>query len=111
MFNCSCCGTEVTSPYFYDGGVYGWTCIKKLNPNAKRNKPKSKIFVVEIIKIKWRTPESNKDGVGSAVVLVNGNKLVVSTRKKISECGSYYLDEIDGIGNFSFYNGSYYAGM
>jgi hypothetical protein len=35
---CSCCGSEVTAPYFFKGGVYGYTCIKKVNPTAKKVK-------------------------------------------------------------------------
>jgi len=109
MFNCSCCGTEVTSPYFYMGGVYGYTCIKKVNPNAKKNKPKSKCVEVEVLKIIWRAPNSNLDGYGQAIVVINGEKLRVRAMKKLSECKCFFLDEIDYIGNFDFYNGKYWA--
>ena len=109
MFNCSCCGTEVTSPYFYMGGVYGYTCIKKVNPNAKKNKLKSKVFEVEVVKILWRDVNSNLDGYGQAIVIINCEKLRVRVMKKLSECGKFFLDEIDYIGNFDFYNGKYWA--
>ena len=107
MFNCSCCGTEVNSPYFYDGGVYGWTCIKKVNPNTKRNKPKAKCIEVEILEIKWRTPNSNLDGYGDAIASINGDRSVVSVRKDLHESNEYYLDSYN-IGNFEFHNGKYW---
>ena len=109
MFNCTCCGTEVTSPYFYNGGVYGYTCIKKLNTNARRNKPKSRVVEVEIVKILWRDANSNLDGYGQAIVVINGEKLRVRAMKKPSECKCFFLDEIDYIGNFDFYNGKYWT--
>lgn len=37
--NCFCCGTEVTQPQFFEGRIYGWSCIKKVN-NQKRVKSK-----------------------------------------------------------------------
>lgn len=33
---CARCMEEITAPYFYNGKVYGWTCIKIVNPVAKR---------------------------------------------------------------------------
>lgn len=38
IFTCSCCGADVTSPQFFQGKVYGWTCIKRANPAAKQVK-------------------------------------------------------------------------
>lgn len=109
MFNCSCCGTEVTSPYFYDGGVYGYTCIKKVNPNTKRNKPKSKAVEVEVLSIVWRNPDSNLDGTGQAIISVNGEKSRVPCSKKISEDHSHYINKIEHIGNFAFYNDKWWS--
>lgn len=37
IFKCTCCNEEVTVPYFYKDGVYGYTCIKKVNPTAKKS--------------------------------------------------------------------------
>lgn len=37
-YKCTCCGSDVTAPYFYGQGVYGWSCIKKVNPAAKKTK-------------------------------------------------------------------------
>ena len=38
IFSCACCGSDVTAPYFHKGFVYGYTCIKKVNPAAKKVK-------------------------------------------------------------------------
>lgn len=108
MFNCSCCGTEVTSPYFYNGGVYGWTCIKKVNPNAKKNKPKSKVVEVEVLKIIWRTPESSTDGRGQAIVSVDGEKIRVSVLKELNEDCTAFTNNIH-IGNYVFFNDKWWA--
>lgn len=40
IFFCSCCSAEVTAPQFHNGKVYGWTCIKKVKPEAKQTKTK-----------------------------------------------------------------------
>ena len=40
MIKCSSCGEELFYPYFYDGGAYGSTCIKKVVPNFKSKKRK-----------------------------------------------------------------------
>ncbi len=37
---CHRCGEQLTSPYFYEGKAYGWTCIKIVNPSAKHKKIK-----------------------------------------------------------------------
>jgi hypothetical protein len=34
---CFCCGTEITSPQFFNGKAYGYTCITKVS-NQKRIK-------------------------------------------------------------------------
>ena len=44
-FTCELCGEELTCPQIYDGKIYGWSCIKKVNPNAKKAKDKS-VWVV-----------------------------------------------------------------
>lgn len=38
MMKCSCCGADITAPQFHEGKAYGWTCILKVRPKAKRNK-------------------------------------------------------------------------
>ncbi len=35
---CACCGSDVTCPQFFDGKVYGYTCIKKVCPTQKQVK-------------------------------------------------------------------------
>lgn len=38
LVQCTCCGSEVTCPQFYNGKPYGYTCIKKVAPAQKRVK-------------------------------------------------------------------------
>lgn len=96
MFNCTCCGTEIKSPYFYNGGVYGWTCIKKVNPSEKRNKPKTKCFEVvvhkTIIEDGWTR--------GKAYISINGVKSIVS---------AYLTESGIEIGNFKKYDDKWWA--
>ena len=35
---CTCCQAELTAPQFYNGNVYGMTCIKKVDPAQKVSK-------------------------------------------------------------------------
>jgi len=35
---CTCCQSELTQPQFYNGYVYGMTCIKKVDPAFKTTK-------------------------------------------------------------------------
>ena len=35
---CTCCQAELTAPPFYNGNVYGMTCIKKVDPAQKVSK-------------------------------------------------------------------------
>lgn len=104
MFSCSCCGTEVTSPYFYNGDVYGWTCIKKANPNEKRNKPKSKCVEVDVLKIKTFPKNSCRS---VATILVNGKKELVAAYRE--HLGEGVFSEFIEIGNFKFHNGKWWA--
>jgi hypothetical protein len=39
-FTCELCGEELTCPQVYQGKIYGWSCIKKVNPDAKKSKVK-----------------------------------------------------------------------
>lgn len=41
---CTSCGELLTMPIFYNGAAYGYSCIKKVNPNYKKSKAK-KFFV------------------------------------------------------------------
>ncbi len=38
LTNCTCCGTELTKPQFFEGKAYGMSCIKNVNPAHKVNK-------------------------------------------------------------------------
>ena len=38
---CTSCGELLTKPYFYNGGAYGFTCIKKVNPSFKKSTKKT----------------------------------------------------------------------
>ena len=42
LCKCSLCGEELTAPQVYNGFMYGYTCVKKINPNYK--KPKTPQF-------------------------------------------------------------------
>lgn len=44
LCKCSLCGEELTAPQVYNGLMYGYTCVKKLNPSYK--KPKNPQFFV-----------------------------------------------------------------
>ena len=68
-FECAHCGAGVSAPYFYQDEVYGWTCIKYVNPKAKRYKNKVKISGVEV---KWVKFYNDADIKGRAAVMVNG---------------------------------------
>lgn len=35
---CTLCGEELTAPQIYKGAVYGWSCIKKVCPSARKEK-------------------------------------------------------------------------
>lgn len=37
-YTCACCQSDVTVPYFHKGAVYGYTCIKKVDPSVKKTK-------------------------------------------------------------------------
>ncbi len=43
---CTMCGEELTKPHFFNGKPYGWSCITKVNPNAKKSKDIYKVFQV-----------------------------------------------------------------
>lgn len=50
MFICSRCGETVTVPYFYKGGVYGYTCIDIVS-GGKRKKQAFKLQELEVVSI------------------------------------------------------------
>lgn len=42
---CECCGSDITAPQFYNGKMYGYTCITKVAPRQKRNSAKDLIVI------------------------------------------------------------------
>lgn len=68
-FECAHCGAGVSAPYFYKGDVYGWTCIKFVNPKAKRYKNKIQVSFLEV---KWVKFNNDSDKEGLAAVMING---------------------------------------
>lgn len=46
---CACCGSEVTCPQFFDGKIYGYSCITKVDPS--RIKSKKKFLPYEFSKV------------------------------------------------------------
>ena len=47
---CTLCGEQLTAPQFFEGNAYGWSCIKKVNPSAK----KQKYIQISVLKIEYR---------------------------------------------------------
>lgn len=37
---CSLCGELLTCPIEFEGNIYGWSCIMKVNPSARKSKEK-----------------------------------------------------------------------
>lgn len=73
VYSCSCCGSDVTVPYFFKGGVYGYTCIKKVDPKAKRTKDNGLWIAYQELIITQR-PNAN---VFDFAVICNGKKFDV----------------------------------
>ena len=40
LCKCARCGEDLTAPHFFKGKPYGWTCIKIVNPTARKPKVK-----------------------------------------------------------------------
>ena len=62
---CALCGEELTAPIAYNGAFYGWTCIKKVNPAAKKSKDKT--FWVEAISF---TSETSINDLGNEFTVI-----------------------------------------
>jgi len=71
---CHRCGEELTAPHFHNGKPYGWTCIKLVNPSAKKDKSANR----------WIIPQSNNldrtKGKQSVTIIHGVCKYVVSIR-------------------------------
>lgn len=92
--NCHRCGEEITAPYFFKGRAYGWSCIKLINPAAKKEKNANR----------WVVPHSHNfdPSIGRQQVVVTyaGKNYVVGIR--IYNGQHYTLDKnivvgVDGI--------------
>lgn len=80
-FECALCGAGVSAPYFFNGDVYGWSCIKVVNPSQK--KYKNKIRVSDLT-VKWFKFDIDSTSQGIAAVMV-GHRLDIGRFKKISD--------------------------
>ncbi|MEG2922046.1 MAG: hypothetical protein RR856_13505, partial [Acinetobacter sp.] len=67
-FECALCGAGVSSPYFFNDDVYGWSCIKVVNPSQKKYKNK---IQVSNLTVKWVKFDSDSTSHGIAAVFVN----------------------------------------
>lgn len=92
---CTCCGSEITVPQFYQGKAYGYTCITKVAPQQKRTlktgtwiKPDSLEVIVEDNKYKtvvkvgnWtvKLPAYNESGDNS---IIKSGLLLISHPQK-----------------------------
>jgi hypothetical protein len=80
-FECALCGAGVSAPYFFNGDVYGWSCIKVVNPSQKKYKNK---IQVSNLSVKWFRFDSDSASQGIAAVMVN-DRLDIARFKKISD--------------------------
>lgn len=53
IIRCTCCQAELTAPQFHNGFPYGYTCIKKINPEQKQTK--TKYFSVDAYHVTQQT--------------------------------------------------------
>lgn len=68
---CSCCGAELTKPQFFNGRMYGYTCINKVAP--KQKKSNIVMHMVALVSIK----SINNTARMQVVFSVNGKKAAV----------------------------------
>jgi hypothetical protein len=59
--SCELCGEKLTQPHFYMGKIYGWSCIKKVHPMAKKTTNKAN----------WQQCELRE-----VIICDNGNKVI-----------------------------------
>jgi len=76
---CTCCGSWCEWPQFHNGKPYGYTCILKVNPKAKRSKKEAYVTAESI-----EVGEPDDEGMIRVSAKYNG----VSYSSKVS---SYYL--------------------
>lgn len=68
---CACCGADITAPQFHNGKAYGWTCIKKVNPQAKQVKNSGVWVKADSLEV---IPDKEGSSRGTVTALVNGVK-------------------------------------
>ena len=75
VYSCACCGSDVTVPYFFKGAAYGYTCIKRVNPSAKKVKDNG--LWVKFDSVEMTQPEADRARY-IPVVTVNGVKFALN---------------------------------
>ena len=104
MFTCTRCGELVTCPYFYQGGVYGYTCINIVS-GGKRRKHSLKLQELSIVSIE--THDSVRYAGQKRVKVVFHpagfvNKKSVVWLEFHKETGMYYFGEYMLINNILY---------
>lgn len=91
VFQCFCCGSDVTAPQFYKGKVYGWSCIKKVDPSAKRTKDNGLWVRFDSVELTQPDLERNRF---VPVVTVNGKRFTLNAiyDKDITRCLDMAVD-------------------
>lgn len=95
--HCARCGEPITAPYFFQGRPYGWTCIKFVNPTAKKERSADR----------WIIPQSHtldrSKGKQQIVITHEAYKYVVSVRIDKFTNTYYSLDKNVLIGDNDIY--------
>ena len=91
---CALCGESLTAPIVFKGKTYGWTCITKINPSAKKLKKKPVFQNCEFLK-----RVDNPNGSYWFVVLYGGRKYHSLSickndfpKEIIESNGNYFID-------------------
>lgn len=90
MFLCFCCGSEVTSPQFHKGHVYGWSCIKKVSDQSRVNLGKSKYTKADSVDIK-----DLGRGWMDQTAVINGVEYAASSMVQIMDSSTCLVQIID----------------
>lgn len=57
---CTACGELLTKPIFYNDGVYGFTCIKKVVPNYKKSSKKTFYIKADSFELEYIDENTSK---------------------------------------------------
>jgi hypothetical protein len=97
--NCARCGEVITAPYFFKGRPYGWTCIKLINPAAKKEKNADR----------WIVPNSHNfdpsKGKQQVAILHDSKQYIVTVR--FGDGQHYTLDKNIMVGQDGIYINKY----